>query len=122
MAGLVSDSQLTALRSVVEKGMVTPVTILKRTVADSPYSDDDTETFSPTETVYGWLRDVPQGTIDVVSGIMATPGTYRLFLPLGTDVTNGDRVKIHDATYVVNDTNDESTYKVTLRLSLNRAE
>lgn len=122
MAGLLSTSQLTALRSVVRSGMVTPVTILKRTVADSPFSDDDAESFPEGETVDGWLRDVPTGTIDVVSGIMATPGTYRLFLPLGTDVTNGDRVRVGDNIYVVQDTNDESTYKVTLRLTLNRAE
>lgn len=122
MPGLISETQLEALRSVVVSGLVTDVTILTRSTADNPYTDEGTETFTPTVTVKGWLREVPAGTIDVVSGIVSTPGTYRLFLPLDTDIDNGDRVKIGEHTYVVQDTNQESTYKVTLRVVLNRAE
>lgn len=119
---LVTQSQIESLRSVVESGMETDVTILRAAQSDSPYGDDDETTFTTGVTVKGWLREVPQGTIDVVSGIVSTPGTYRLFLPVGTPIDPGDRALIGGKRYVVEDTNAESTYQVTLRVVLNRAE
>ena len=121
---LVSESQLKSLRSVVELGMVTDVTIVNATQVDNPYSDDEyvQEAEGARQTVKGWLREVPAGTIDVVSGVMANTGMYRLFLPLGTVINNGDRVFVNGEQFVVQDTNQDSTYKVTLRVSLARAE
>lgn len=120
---LVSTGQLTSLRSVIESGMVTDVTIYHRVAADNVYGDDQTETWPGTgTTVKGWLRTVPEGTIDVVSGVQADVSLYRLFLPVGTNVKNNDRVKIGGDSYVVTDTNKESTYQVALKCSLRRAE
>jgi hypothetical protein len=121
---LVSDAQLNQLRKVVERGLVTDVTIINSVRADNPYSDEewDQEPEHGRQTVRGWLREVPAGTIDVVSGVMANTGMYRLFLPLGTHIENGDRVVINDEEFIVQDTNQDSTYKVTLRVSLARAE
>jgi hypothetical protein len=121
---LVSDSQLHQLRKVVERGLVTDVTIINSVRADNPYSDEEwgQEPEYDRQTVKGWLREVPAGTIDVVSGVMANTGMYRLFLPLGTNIENGDRVVINDEDFIVQDTNQDSTYKVTLRVSLARAE
>lgn len=121
---LVTESQLNSLRSVVELGMVTDVTIINVEQADSPFSDDEMvkEGEGGRQVVKGWLREVPAGTIDVVSGVMANTGIYRLFLPLGTQIENGDRVVVNDEEFIVQDTNQDSTYKVTLRVSLARAE
>lgn len=121
---LVSESQLNQLRKVVELGMVTDVTIINATRVDNPFSDDEyvQEAAGLRQTVKGWLREVPAGTIDVVSGVMANTGMYRLFLPLGTHIDNGDRVLVNDEEFIVQDTNQDSTYKVTLRVSLARAE
>jgi hypothetical protein len=121
---LVTESQLNRLRKVVELGMVTDVTIVNATQADNPFSDDEyvQEAEGLRQTVKGWLREVPAGTIDVVSGVMANTGIYRLFLPLGTTINNGDRVIVNDEQFIVQDTNQDSTYKVTLRVSLARAE
>jgi hypothetical protein len=121
---LVSESQLNSLRSVVESGLITDVIVINSTKVDSPFGDDEyaPEGESLRQTVKGWLREVPAGTIDVVSGVMASTGVYRLFLPLGTTIANGDRVIVNDAQYIVQDTNQDSTYKVTLKVSLKRAE
>lgn len=120
---LVSESQLEGLRGVIETGMVTDVTIKSRVVADNAYGDDQTETWpGPGVTVKGWLRTVPEGTIDVISGVQADVAIYRLFLPVGTAVNNNDRIVIEGRTYVVTDTNRESTYQVALKCSLRRAE
>jgi len=113
-----------ALSKVVEEGMITDVTIVNHTTADNPFSDDEyvQETVSQRQTVKGWLREVPAGTIDVVSGVMASVGIYRLFLPIGTQIQNGDRVIVNNEQYVVEDTNDDTSYQVTLKVSLKRAE
>jgi len=121
---LISASQLAHVQKVVELGMVTDVTIVNHTTADSPFSDDEyvQEATSSRQTLKGWLREVPAGTIDVVSGVMANTGVYRLFLPVGTNINNGDRVIVNGEEFVVQDTNADSTYQATLRVSLKRAE
>lgn len=120
---LVTTTELEALRGVIESGMETTVTILRRTSSDNPYGDDQTDAYTPqSATVKGWLRTVPEGTIDVVSGVMADVSIYRLFVPVGTDIRNGDRLMIEGRRYTVTDTNKESTYQVALKCSLRRLE
>lgn len=119
---LVTAGELGSLRSVIESGMVTDVTILSRSTTDNVYGDDQTESWAGDTVVKGWLRTVPEGTIDVVSGVQADVSLYRLFLPVGTAVDNGDRVEIDGARYIVTDTNKESSYQVALKCSLKRAE
>jgi hypothetical protein len=119
---LVSNAELASLRGVIEMGMVATVTILKRQTADNVYGDDQTETWVAGSAVKGWLRTVPEGTIDVVSGVQADVAIYRLFVPVGTDIANNDKVRIESRDYIVTDTNKESTYQVALKCSLRRAE
>jgi hypothetical protein len=102
--------------------MVTDVTILKRSQADNAFEDSASGWPTTGETVKGWLRTVPEGTTDVLSGIMADVSMYRLFLPVGTDINNGDRVLIDGRNFAVIDTNKESTYQVVLKCSLRRVE
>lgn len=120
---LVTDSQMASLRTVIESGMVTEVTIFNRNRADNAYGDEQTETWpGDGVVVQGWLRTVPEGTIDVVSGVMADVAIFRLFVPVGTNVNNGDRVDIDGRRFIVTDTNKESTYQTALKCSLRRAE
>jgi hypothetical protein len=120
---LVSDSQMTALRGVINEGMITEVTILAHQTTDNAYGDEQTESWpGPGTTVMGWLRTVPEGTIDVISGVQADVSIYRLFVPVGTEIGNNDKVRIEDRLYVVTDTNKESSYQVALKCSLRRAE
>lgn len=119
---LVSDTQMAGLRSVAELGMVTAVTIRARVLADNAYGDEQTETFPVSGSAMGWLRSMPGGVIDVVSGLAGDVSEFRLFLPYGTEVNNGDRVEITGRQFVVQDTTKESTYQVLLRCSLRRIE
>lgn len=119
---LVSDAQMVALRGVAELGMVTDVTLRKRIMSDNVYGDEQTETFPVSGSAKGWLRSMPAGVLDVVSGLSGDVGDFRLFLPFGTDIGNGDRVEIGGRMFIVQDTTKESTYQVLLRCSLKRVE
>jgi len=119
---LVTSGQMAALQGVIESGMTTDVTILSRTETDNAYGDQQTDTWTASGTVKGWLRTVPEGTIDIVSGVQADVAIFRLFVPVGTDINNNDRLLIDGRRYVVTDTNVESTYQTALKCSLRRAE
>jgi len=120
---LVSAAQIAALRSVANRGLQTDVTIFPRIEADNPFSDDENVTTSGgTVTVKGWLRTVPAGVIDVVSGVQAQISSFRLLLPPGTVIHNGDRVEINSEKYVVEDVASENTYQIFLVCSIRRAE
>lgn len=125
---LVTDAQVAALRSVAERGLKDTVTIYKRTrVTDENDPDnahgDDYETWvAQSPTVLGWLFSSPSSVIDEFNGRMALINTYRLFLPVGTDVASGDQVEVNGHRFVVSDTVNESTWLPILRCSVRRAE
>ena len=119
---LLSSTQIEALRSLEEEGMITDVMLKPKSQADNVYSDDESSWPTTANIVKGWLRTVPEGTIDVVSGVMADVALFRLLLPVGTAISNGDHVSIEGREYTVTDTNKESTYQLALRCSLRRVE
>jgi len=120
---LVSAAQIAALRSVANRGLQTDVTIFPRIEADNPFSDDENViTSGGTVTVKGWLRSVPAGVIDVVSGVQAQISSFRLLLPPGTVIHNGDRVEIGGEKFVVEDVASENTYQIFLVCSIRRGE
>lgn len=119
---LVSAAQMATLQAIGAQGLLTDVTIISRTEADTSYSDDEGIWTTVTTTVKGWLRSTPSGTIDVVGGFQATIGVFRLLLPVGTSIKIGDRVDIGGERYVVEDTIAESTYQVFLNCLLRRAQ
>ena len=105
-----------------QSGMVTPVTIKRETTGAGPYGDD-VATFAVLSTVNGWLFSEPSPVITMVNGVQqALVNTYRLFLPVGTDIQSGDQVVIEGNSFTVSDTNAESTWLPLLRVSLRRLE
>lgn len=122
MGQLVSDSQMASLRSVAKLGMQSDVTILHRTAADDPYGDDSTPTWTETVTVKGWVRGAVAGDIRQAGAMTGLAAGYRLFVPVDTPVTNGDRVRIEGNDFTVQDTNIESTWRVVMRCELERVE
>lgn len=119
MAGLVSDAQLQSLQKLVLTGMVTPVEILRRTVVDDAYSDDSAISFVSQGTANAWVRHQPGGVLQVVGAVTGNVSPLRLLFPLGTDIRNGDRLAFTTSSgdvedFVVQDTNQESTYKTHL--------
>lgn len=125
---LVTDAQVASLRSIAEMGLKDDVTIFKRTRnmnesdPQNAYGDDYETWVEESTTVKGWLFSSPSPVIETVSGRMALVNTYRLFLPVGTDVNSGDRVTINGHNFIVSDLVNESTWLPILRCSLRKAE
>lgn len=128
---LLSTSQLESVQSLALRGMTTPVTILRRTVstpilASDDYGDDEVtyaETRESRRTVVkGWFYSRPTSTIIEDTGQIVTANTYRLYLPVGTDILAGDEVSVGTDTYIVVDTTAESTWPALLNVSLRKTD
>lgn len=119
-APLLSTTELAAIRGVAESGMVTPVQLLRLIVTEGPTGDE--EGWADNGTVQGWVYSTPTPMITVVSGAQALVNTYRLFVPVGTDILTGDRVGIGIEQYTVSDTTAESTWLPMLTVSLRKVE
>lgn len=123
MAGLVSDLEMAALQEVAEAGMVDDVTIVTQTPDPGGLEGDSEQTYTTTITVKGWLWEtLASDNAELTGGIESVTTAYRLYLPVGTPIENGDRVIIKGATYIVLATNAENTYRPVLRCALRRAE
>lgn len=132
MSGWFTASELSYIRSLAEIGMQSEVIIKKRTpITDendpaNVYGDDgvshiDLDLTSGTS-IKGWLYSQVSPMITVVGGKMALVNTYRLFLPVGTDINSGDHVIIGGNEFIVSDTTAESTWLPLLNVSLRRIE
>lgn len=129
---LLTDNQLQRVRDVALLGMVTPITIEKRAEGTIPsggdYGDDfltyTETTASRRQVVKGWFFSTPTPMQDVDTGAIVTSNTYRLFLPVGTDINIGDHVFVgpNPDAYTVSDTTAESTWLPLLTCSLRRRE
>lgn len=117
---LLSAAEMGALREVAEMGMQTPVTIMVRSTTST--DDGQESSWAVSGSAMGWLYSTPTPVITMVSGMMATVNTYRLFLPVGTAIAAGDHVVIGGQTFTVSDTTAESTWLPLLRCSLRLAE
>lgn len=117
---LLSDSEMAALRDIAEQGMQTPLTVLRRTTVQT--DDGQESVYTAVVTVKGWIFSTPTPVLTLVSGEMALVNTYRLFVPVGTDIKSADHVTVGTTTYIVSDTTEESTWLPLLRCSLRYAE
>jgi hypothetical protein len=126
---LVSDKQMEELRKVAKLGMITTVTILRRAEGTPPADDygDDYLTYTETNesrrtTVQGWFYSEPAQVQDVDTGMVVTTTTYRLLLPVGTDIATGDQVTVGSDEYTVSDTDTENTWNPMLTVNLRKRE
>jgi hypothetical protein len=132
MSGWFTASELRYIRSLAEIGMQSEVLIKKRTpVIDENdpsniYGDDGVSLVDLPLTsgisIKGWLYSQVSPVITVVGGKMALVNTYRLFVPVGTDIESGDHVVIGGNEFIVSDTTAESTWLPLLNVSLRRVE
>jgi hypothetical protein len=120
-----STKQLASYRGLVGHTFQTDIEVWKRDANPAPEANvygDDGETWAYAETVSGWVFSVPTPAIEVYAGRMGLLNTYRLFLPVGTDVASGDQVVAEGQRFVVSDTVKESTWLPLLRCSLRTIE
>lgn len=126
--GFFSSTELAGLRESVAVGLVDDIDIYPRTANDDPddpaniYEDSAEPTFDFSETVKGWIFSEPNTSATTVGGIIGTLNTYRIFLPVGTEIHPGDRLLIRTVFYELIDTVDESTWLPVLRCSAKRLE
>ena len=128
---LLSDSQLAAIQKTAMLGMQTDVRILRSTpdtgldLTDDPYGSSPgtpAAVTPPIGGVKGWLHSTPTPTASIDAGQLITVNTYRLWVPVDTDIRPRDRVEIGSQTYVVTDTTADSTWPALLSCSLRLAE
>lgn len=129
-----TENQMNRLRDIALLGMITTVTIERRAEGAIPaggdYGDDflsyTTTTESRRQTVKGWFYSTPTPLQEVDTGQIVTVNTYRLYLPVGTDIRPGDHVHVGNADprddYTVSDTTGEGTWLPLLTCSLRKKE
>ncbi len=127
-----TPNQLDRVRDVALLGMITTITIERRSEGPIPaggdYGDDFLAYTVTNESrrlqVKGWFHSTPTPQQDVDTGMVVTVNTYRLFVPVGTDIAPGDHVHVGTAPddYTVSDTTAESTWLPLLTCSLRRRE
>jgi hypothetical protein len=129
-----TSSQLERVRDMALLGMITPVVIERRADADPPvdgdYGDDFISYSVTSETrrtkVNGWFHSTPTPEQTVDNGQVVTVNTYRLYVPVGTDIKPGDHVHVGNADprddYTVSDTTGEGTWLPLLTCSLRKRE
>lgn len=122
MDGLVSEAELNALAEVVERGMKTPVSVLRYVEIERP-DDDPLREWGTIATTVGWLWEPPEfPTGGDVGGVTGQANAHLLRLPRGTDARTGDRIGVDGDIFEVLDDNSSDTYQTYLRLSLRRLE
>lgn len=130
-----TPNQLTRVRDVALLGMITAVVIERRSfIADSGAPEnaygDDSLTYTVTNesrrtTVKGWFYSTPTPVQEVDNGQIVTVNTYRLFVPVGTDIRVGDHVHVETNPrddYTVSDTTGEGSWLPLLTCSLRKRE
>lgn len=110
---LISAAELSAIQAVAESGMNTAVYI------QHPVTDHDDENGWVTiyeeegTPVLGWLYEfTPSGaTLGVIAGQMGLSEGVWLRVPIGTNISSGDRARIGSSVFTVEHTNEDSTYR-----------
>jgi hypothetical protein len=119
---LLSDIELNAFRDVALQGMQTTVVIWRRSTVRT--DDGWQDVWAQGATVAAWIYSTPTAVQSEVSGKIVTINTYRMFVPVGTDIIASDRVvdTASGQTYICSDTIGENTWNAMLRVSLRFAE
>jgi hypothetical protein len=126
-----SDSEIAEMRNIAASTLQTQVQVLRRVVSAgatsaTDYGDDEVTYSRTTESrnykVMGWFYSTPTPVQDENSGQVVTVNTYRLNVPVGTDILPGDEVVVGADHYIVSDTTEERTWAVMLVVSLRLPE
>ena len=121
MSGLLSDAELGSLQDIALLGMQSTCTIWDYDQVETVNGKEHTWV-ARSSTVQCWLYSTPSPTIQIISGAQGLVNTYRLYLPVGTDIATGDRVEVGGGMYTVSDTTSENTWQALLTVSLRRVE
>ncbi len=107
---LLSASELAAIQGIARQGMDSLATILTRITVET---DDGQESVWATAglDVACWVYQATPlgGTLGAISGAVGISQTFSIRMPIGTPVEVADHILVGSVTYVVEQTNVEST-------------
>jgi hypothetical protein len=113
---LITDSELAAIRSLGEQGMVTDITIQRNLPSvhddDNPFGDDDLEMApaSQSVTVKGWLVSHMDRSFGEDGSRIVGVHDITLRVPVGTAIGPRDVVTVAGTTYTVVEANTEDSW------------
>lgn len=117
-----SEAQLHQLREVTLSGLITPITINRRSTSDTVYGDDEEVSYTAHGTAKAWIFSTPTPVMQADTGSVVTVNTYRMYVPYGTDIVPGDQIVCANGTFTVSDTTFESSWQAMLVVSLRKRE
>jgi hypothetical protein len=118
---LLRPSQMRGIQKIANRGLNTTI-VIERIDFESDELGDDAETEPVViATVKGWIHSTPTPEATLDGGIV-TANTYRLNVPVGTDIRPRDYVEVGGTRYVVTDTTSDETWPAFLTCSLRLRE
>lgn len=119
---LLSASELAAIQSVAQSGMVTSVSIYHGARTQTANGQTWAYPAAADLTVNGWLYEMTGAAakLGVIDGGTAVSEMFRLTLPIGTDCRVGDKVVIGGLSHYVQHTNAGDSYPAWLICYLRR--
>ena len=111
MSGLVTDAQIAALRKVAYRQLVTPFTVWRKTRVESDLGTSDT--WTQVDSGLGWLRSMnTPKTIEQTGYIEGAIAVYRFHADVSVEVHDGDRLRMVNQNYEVQDVNEDDTVQI----------
>ncbi len=118
--GLVSESQLNALRVVAYQGLETEMTILRAEQVENDFGSQ--EAWVDMGSHLGWIREMSTSKVGEIAGFLGTTGTFRVHMEVDVDLRPGDRIGIDGLLFDVSDTNSDNTIRVWITAICRRVE
>lgn len=108
---LVSQTQLAYLRRYANTGLQRPYQVLRKTRSETAYGSE--ETWTQVGSGVGWIRQMNTPKTIIETGMIeGATGIHRLDADVNADIQNGDRIVMEGATFTVQSTNNEDTYRI----------
>lgn len=130
MNPLVTPAMMARIRGYGNRQLVTTMVIQRRIQTETEYGSNTS--YQPVQTVKGWLRMFNKPDLVEKTGVIGATGIFRLHLPQGTDIREGDQVLVTDPNltvgepyplkYIVNDVNNDDTIQVFTTALVRRIE
>jgi hypothetical protein len=115
---LFTPSQVLSMQSLIIENALSTVVVYAPVYADDSISDDVPSFGAPIATVPGWLLSKPSRQLVQEGGHMVSEQVYRLRIPVDTPIAPRYEVVVDGNRYVVIDTDDRSTWRDTVEVTI----
>lgn len=120
---LLEPSELFEIRGLAESGMASTATILTRAVVET---EDGQESVWATvgDDVACWVRQITgdASTLGNIAGAVGISQLVNIRMPIGTEVSSGDRIAIGSTIYDAQAANIDDTYGVWVEMACRTIE